>query len=48
MKYPRLYRLLKRQGHTAAKAIEILVDAKRGNDHALAWVRTIFKMRRGR
>ena len=38
-RWPRLYAKLKRLGHDAAKAVEILLDAKRGDKHALAWCR---------
>ena len=35
--YPRTYRLL-RNGHGAAKALEILIDASRGDAWALRWM----------
>lgn len=35
------YEALKRQGHSPAKAIEIVLDAKRGNSHALNWCRIV-------
>lgn len=47
MKYPRIYRLLKRQGHSPAKAIEMLIDAKRGDRWAVDWIKAMFKGRRG-
>lgn len=34
-KFPRIYRALKRYGFSAAKAVQILLDAKRRDDHAL-------------
>jgi hypothetical protein len=37
--YPRLYAKLKAIGHNPAKAIEILIDARRKNKHALQWCR---------
>ena len=45
-RYPRLYRALVAQGHDPAKAIEILLDAKRGDAHALNWLRVIARMDR--
>lgn len=33
------YELLKLWGHSPAKAAEIVLDAKRGDRHALQWVR---------
>ena len=32
------YETLKRYGHSPIKAAEIVLDAKRGNAHALAWI----------
>ena len=46
MRYPRLYRALKSAGHDAAKAIEILLDAKRGNVFAIRWCRAIARISR--
>lgn len=45
MRHRRVYEMLKRAGHSPAKAIEILVDARRGNRHAVDWVRAIFRIR---
>lgn len=44
-RYPRIYAALKAAGHTAAKAVEILFDAKRGNYHALNWVRIVRRIK---
>jgi hypothetical protein len=41
IRYPRVYRLLRRSGHTAQKALEILFDAKRGSEFALQWIRQL-------
>ena len=41
IKYSRVYRALKNAGHDAAKAIEIILSAKRRDAHALRWVRMI-------
>lgn len=38
-RYPRLYRRLKTMGHCAAKTVEILLDAHRGDRYAIAWCR---------
>lgn len=35
------YELLKRAGHSPAKAAEIVLDAKRGDKHATAWLRIV-------
>jgi len=42
--YGRVYRLLCRGGHTSAKAIEIILLARRGNTFALDWIRAFRKM----
>lgn len=44
-KYPRTYAMLKRAGHSPAKAVEIIIDAQRGDKHALMWVRILLKYR---
>lgn len=44
--YPRVYRLLMRNGHSSAKAIEIILEAMRGDESALEWIR--FMRRLGR
>lgn len=46
-RYLRVYQALKRQGHDAAKAIEIILDARRGDEYALMWIRAIARMGRG-
>lgn len=38
-RYSRVYRLLKRQGFSPAKALEIIIDAKRRDAHALLFVK---------
>lgn len=38
-RYPRIYAMLKRLGHGPAKAIEIILDAKRKDRFALNWIR---------
>jgi hypothetical protein len=43
-KYPRIYAMLIRQGHTAFKALEILIDAKRGQWWAIGWIRLLKQM----
>lgn len=42
MSYRHTYAMLKRAGHTPAKAAEIVLDASRGDRHALRWVVTAF------
>ena len=46
-RYPRIYRLLKRAGHDPAKAIELLLDAMRGDEWALRWIKMLHSHRRG-
>jgi hypothetical protein len=43
----RLYRLLKDAGHDPAKAVELLLDAKRGDEWALIWIRVLRRNRKG-
>jgi hypothetical protein len=40
------YQALKRAGHTPAKAAEIFLDAKRGDEYAINWIATIRRPRR--
>ena len=35
------YEVLKRFGHSAMKAAEIALDAKRGDKHALVWLEVV-------
>lgn len=44
-KYRRIYRMLKNFEHSAAKAIEIILDAKRGDKIAMQWIRMIHRAR---
>lgn len=44
-RYPRVYKLLKNAGHSPAKAIEIIIDASRGNEWAMEWLKLAFKHR---
>jgi hypothetical protein len=46
-RYPRIYRLLKGAGHDPAKAVELLLDAKRGDEWALIWIRVLRRNRKG-
>lgn len=39
MRYPRVYWTLRHAGHCAAKAMEIILDASRGDKYALAWIK---------
>jgi hypothetical protein len=40
MKYRRTYAMLKRAGFSPAKALEVVIDAKRGDRYALAFIQT--------
>lgn len=40
---PDIYEALKANGHSAAKAHEIMLDAKRGDHHAIQWVNIALK-----
>lgn len=42
----RTYETLKLLGHTPAKTVEIMLDAKRGDKHALGWVDMALQMLR--
>ena len=46
-RYPLVYRLLKDAGHDPAKAAELLLDAKRGDEWALIWIRVLRRNRKG-
>ena len=46
-RYPRIYRLLKDAGHDPAKAVELLLDAKRGDEWALTWIKMLYRNRKG-
>jgi len=46
MKYRRTYELLKSFGHSPAKAAEIVLDASRGDAHAIQWIKISFAFRR--
>jgi hypothetical protein len=39
--YNRIYARLRDFGHTPTKALEILIDARRGDRHALQWIRLV-------
>jgi hypothetical protein len=41
MSHPRVYNALKSFGHSPQKALEILLDAKRGDRYALNWIRFV-------
>ncbi len=40
-RYRRIYFMLKRHGHDAAKAIEIILDCTRRDPWAMRWVRAL-------
>lgn len=45
MTFPFIYRQLKRFGHTPAKALEIILDAKRGDRFAFLWIKMVYRAR---
>ena len=45
-RYPLVYRLLKDAGHDPAKAVELLLDAKRGDEWVLIWIRVLRRNRK--
>lgn len=40
-RFPRIYRALKAVGHSPAKAVQILIDASRGDVDAMLWIRAV-------
>lgn len=46
LRFQRTHRLLTAAGHSHAKSWEILLDAVRGDAHAVAWIKTLFMARR--
>ena len=46
MRYAKIYDLLKRAGHGAARAAEIILDAQRGDAWAKLWIFRLFAQRR--
>lgn len=44
--YPHIYRMLKAWGHSHEKAIEIILDAARGDLHRRRWIYAMFLLRR--
>lgn len=45
MKHKRVYRLLLANGHSFQGAMEVIVDAKRGKEHALRWIKLLRRCR---
>lgn len=45
-RYPRIYVKLKTAGFSAAKAMEILLSAKRGDPYPMYWVRAVCRLGR--
>lgn len=43
MRAPRLYRKLKSL-HGAAKAVEIMLDASRGNKYSINWIKAVRRL----
>lgn len=48
MRYKHTYNLLKQAGHSPYKALEIVLDAIRGNRYALMWIRIVRNSKRNR
>ena len=46
VRYRHVYTMLKQHGHTAAKALEIVLSATRGDCFALKWIRTMRQLSR--
>lgn len=46
MRYKRCYMLLLASGHSKLKALQILLDAERGGEFALGWIRMLRRLRR--
>jgi hypothetical protein len=44
--YPRVYALLKRAGHSPLRAAQIVLDAARGDERAVIWIRVVMRARR--
>ena len=40
-RYQRIYAMLKRAGHSPTKAAAVVLDAMRGDKHALLWIRAV-------
>lgn len=47
-KYPRVYAMLKWHGHSPVTALQVIVEAKRGNTYALDWIRVLRGWRKRR
>lgn len=45
MKYLHIYKLLKAAGHDAAKAAEIVLDARRRDEFSRQWIGVLFHQR---
>ena len=46
VRWPRIYRMLRAAGHDPALAAEILLDAKRKDDHARMWIKAVLAYER--
>jgi hypothetical protein len=45
MKYRRIYNLLKASGHSPVKAGQILLDAARGDQFSIDWIKALYQWR---
>jgi hypothetical protein len=46
VRWPRIYRMLREAGHHPALATEILLDARRKDSHARAWIKAVLAYER--
>jgi hypothetical protein len=45
-RYPSIYGMLKRSGHSPLKAAQIILDATRGDELAVAWIKGLRKLQK--
>jgi hypothetical protein len=46
VRWPRIYKMLRGAGHNPVEAAEILLAANRKDNHARAWIKTVFAYER--
>jgi hypothetical protein len=46
VRWPRIYRVLRAAGHDPANAAEILLDARRKDNHARPWIKAVLAYER--
>lgn len=47
-RYRRVYALLVAQGHSPSKAIEIILNAMRGDEFSLLWIKSFRRLSKGK